>query len=112
PAAAHNVPEQATLFVGRHTALHDLAELVRATRLVTVLGAGGVGKTRLAAEVVPLVVSEFDDGVWMVELAKLRDGRAVADEIAATLGVRPEAERDIGRTLCEALETRRLLLLI
>ncbi len=112
PAAAHNLPEQATLFVGRQTALAELAELVGGTRLVTVLGAGGVGKTRLAAEVVPLVVSRFDQGVWMVELAKLRNGQAVADEVAATLGVRPEAEREIGRTLCEALETRRLLLLL
>ncbi len=112
PAAAHNMPEQATLFVGRQTALGELAELVGAKRLVTVLGAGGVGKTRLAAEVVPLVVSRFEDGVWMVELAKLRDGHAVADEIAATLGVRPEAEREIARTLCETLETRRLLLLL
>src|SRR5581483_8239237 len=54
PAAAHNIPEQATLFVGRRTALTDLAQLVVGHRLVTVTGAGGVGKTRLAAEVVPL----------------------------------------------------------
>jgi predicted ATPase/class 3 adenylate cyclase len=112
PAAAHNVPEQATLFVGRQTALRELADLVASRRLVTVLGAGGVGKTRLAAEVVPLVLSRFEAGVWMVELAKLRDGHAVGDEVAATLGVRPEAERDIARTLAEALEGKQLLLLL
>ena len=86
PAAAHNVPEQATLFVGRQTALRELAALVAEHRLVTVLGAGGVGKTRLASEVVPLVVDAFHDGVWMVELAKLRDGLAVAAEVARHAG--------------------------
>jgi predicted ATPase/class 3 adenylate cyclase len=112
PAAAHNVPEQATLFVGRQTALSELADLVREHRLVSVLGAGGVGKTRLAAEVVPLVVADFTDGVWMVELAKLRGGQAVADEIAAVLGVRAEAERSIEAMLADALASKQLLLLL
>jgi predicted ATPase/class 3 adenylate cyclase len=112
PAAAHNVPEQATLFVGRRTALHELAELVSGQRLVSVLGAGGVGKTRLATEVVPFVVPEFPDGVWMIELAKLRASQDVAGEIAATLGVRPDAERTLEHALAAALEARRLLLLL
>ena len=109
PAAAHNLPEQATLFVGRHTALRELADLVTEHRLVTVLGAGGVGKTRLASEVVPHIVNAFDDGVWMVELAKLRDGLAAAAEVAASLGMRADAERGLEATIAEALELKRML---
>src|SRR5579859_4442817 len=112
PAAAHNIPEQATVFVGRRTALTELGELVAGHRLVTVLGAGGVGKTRLAAEVVPLVVGDFPDGVWMVELAKLRDGQAVGEEISATLSVRAEGDTRIERVLVDALQGKTLLLLL
>ena len=112
PAAAHNVPEQATLFVGRQTALAELGTLVAEHRLVSVLGAGGVGKTRLASEIAPLIVDAFEDGVWMVELAKLREGAAVAAEVAATLGIRADAERGLEVTIAEALETKRLLLIL
>jgi predicted ATPase/class 3 adenylate cyclase len=112
PAAAHNLPQQATLFVGRQTALRELGQLVTEHRLVTVLGAGGVGKTRLASEVAPLVVDEFDDGVWMVELVKVRDHLAAAAEIAASLGVRADAERGLEATIAEALETKRMLVIL
>jgi predicted ATPase/class 3 adenylate cyclase len=112
PAAAHNVPEQATLFVGRQTALAELGALVAEQRLVSVLGAGGVGKTRLASEIAPLIVDSFQDGVWMVELAKLREGAAVTAEVAATLGIRGDAERTLEMTIAEALETKRLLLIL
>ena len=112
PAAAHNVPEQATLFVGRQTALAELGVLVAEQRLVSVLGAGGVGKTRLASEIAPLIVDTFEDGVWMVELAKLREGAAVTAEVAATLGIRADAERGMETTIAEALETKQLLLIL
>ncbi|HEX8958806.1 MAG TPA: adenylate/guanylate cyclase domain-containing protein [Solirubrobacterales bacterium] len=112
PAAAHNLPEPATLFIGRRTSLRELSELVALHRLVTVLGAGGVGKTRLATEVAPLVVSQFPDGVWMIELANLRSGQDIAGEILAALGVRPETGLPIERMLAAALEGKHLLLLL
>jgi len=112
PAAAHNVPEQATLFVGRQTALAELARLVLNRRLVTVLGAGGVGKTRLTIELVPKVAAAFPDGVWLIELAQLSRGATVAPEVAGALGVRAEADRSEVDTLVDALIAKRLLLVL
>ena len=112
PAAAHNVPEQATLFVGRQTALTELAKLVRNRRLVSVLGAGGVGKTRLVIELVPKVAGDFRDGVWLIELASLSRGATVAPEVAGALGVRAEADRSEIDTLVDALHGKRLLLVL
>jgi predicted ATPase/class 3 adenylate cyclase len=112
PAAAHNVPEPATMFVGRATALRELADLVGTLRLTTVLGAGGVGKTRLATEVVPVVAERFRDGVWMVELARLRRREDVAPEVATIMGVRPEPDRRPVDTVADALAGRHLLLVL
>jgi predicted ATPase/class 3 adenylate cyclase len=112
PATAHNVPEQVTLFVGRQTALEELARLVRNRRLVTVLGPGGVGKTRLAIELVPAVAGEFPHGVWLIELAHLSRGATVAPEVAGELGVRPDAERGWVGSIVDALRAKRLLLLL
>lgn len=112
PAAAHNVPEQGTLFVDRRTEVVELAALVSAGRLVSILGPGGVGKTRLATEAVPLLVPSFSDGVWLIELASLRNGEAVALEVATALGVRAEAERSVVETLADALSGKRLLLVL
>ena len=64
-----NLPTQATSFVGRTEEISTLIELVRAHRLVTLTGVGGVGKTRLAIQVAAELVPEFPDGVWLVELA-------------------------------------------
>ena len=112
PAAAHNIPEQATLFVGRQTALDELAKLVRNRRLVSVLGAGGVGKTRLVIELVPKVAGCFPDGVWLIELAWLSRGATVAPEVLGALGIRAQADRDEIETLVDALRGKRLLLVL
>ena len=112
PATAHNVPEQATLFVGRQTALAELGKLVRSRRLVTVLGVGGVGKTRLAIELVPKVAASFPDGVWLIELARLSRGATVAPEVAGALGVRADAERGWLEALMSALREKQLLLVL
>ncbi len=72
-AVPGNLPAQATSFVGRDVEVKELAELVRAHRLVTLTGVGGVGKTRLAIQVAAELVPEFADGVWLVELAPVGD---------------------------------------
>ena len=88
-AVPGNLPAQATSFVGRDVEVKELVELVRAHRLVTLTGVGGVGKTRLAVQVAAELAGEFADGVWLVELAPVGDPAAVPDAVATVLGVTP-----------------------
>ena len=90
-AVPGNLPVQTTSFVGREVEVKELAEQVRAHRLVTLTGVGGVGKTRLAVQVAAELVGEFADGVWLVELAPVGDPAAVPDAVATALGVTPQA---------------------
>ena len=90
-AVPGNLPVQLTSFVGRDVEVKELIELVRAHRLVTLTGVGGVGKTRLAVQVAAELVAEFPDGVWLVELAPVGDPAAVPDAVATALGITPQA---------------------
>ena len=69
----HNLPESLTAFVGRSEEIAELARLVAATRLLTLTGPGGIGKTRLALEVASRVRGSYPDGVWFVELSPLTE---------------------------------------
>ena len=89
-----NLPAPISSFVGRVRELEGVAALVRANRLVSIVGPGGAGKTRLALEVAAMVAGEHRDGVWLVELASLRDPRNVASAVAAALGVDDPARVD------------------
>jgi len=90
----HNLPYQLTSFVGREQEIAQLVELVTANRLVTLTGAGGAGKTRLALEVAAQAVESFPDGAWLVELASLSDPGLVLQTLARALGASPV---EIGR---------------
>ncbi len=83
----HNLPVQLTSFVGRQEPLRDLVAMVREHRLVTILGAGGCGKTRLSMQIGAEVLDAFEDGVWLVEAAPIRDEAALMDEILRVLQV-------------------------
>jgi predicted ATPase/DNA-binding winged helix-turn-helix (wHTH) protein len=85
-----NLPPPLTAFIGRRQALAEVREKVHGSRLVTLVGAGGTGKTRLSLEAARQLSSDFPDGVWLVELAPLADAALVAATIAATLGARAE----------------------
>ncbi|WP_064446668.1 adenylate/guanylate cyclase domain-containing protein [Micromonospora sp. NBRC 110037] len=111
-AAAHNLPTQVTSFVGRQAERAELGRLVEAYRLVTVLGAGGAGKTRLAVELASGIVEDYPDGVWFVDIAAVTDPGLVAFEIAAVLGLRPEPGRPMLDTLVEYAAPRRMLVLL
>jgi predicted ATPase/class 3 adenylate cyclase len=106
-----NLPRPQTEFVG------DLADLQRrvanlsANRLVTLTGSGGVGKTRAAIEVGWLVIDEFVDGVWFVELASIADPDAVDAAIAATLGARPQPGMSLTESIVDWCLGRRMLLI-
>ncbi|AXO36907.1 adenylyl cyclase class-3/4/guanylyl cyclase [Micromonospora sp. B006] len=111
-ATAHNLPTQVTTFVGRQAERAELGRLVEAYRLVTVLGAGGAGKTRLAVELASGIVEDYPDGVWFVDIAAVTDPGLVAFEIAAVLGLRPEPGRPMLDTLVEYAAPRRMLVLL
>ncbi|HYQ85506.1 MAG TPA: BTAD domain-containing putative transcriptional regulator, partial [Rubrobacter sp.] len=84
----HNLPAQRTSFVGREREVLEVKRELAMTRLLTLTGAGGTGKTRLAQEVAKDLVGAYPDGVWFVELASLREPELVARVVAGTLGVR------------------------
>jgi len=107
-----NLPEQPTSFVGRDVLVVEVADLVRSNRLVTLGGAGGVGKTRLALEVGGGLAGEFPDGVWVVELGSVGDASSVSAAIATTLGVLPRGDDNLIDTVADVLSNRRALVLI
>ena len=107
-----NIPQQLSSLVGRENVVAEVAELASASRLVTLTGVGGVGKTRLASEVGAEVAGEFPDGVWMVELASVGDSASVAAAIATVLGITPQGEAALIDTVADALGGRRLLLVV
>ncbi len=111
-AVAHNLPTQITSFVGRHAERAELRRLVEGHRLVTVLGAGGAGKTRLAVELAADLVESYPDGAWFVDIATVTDPGLVAFAIAAVLGLRPEPGRPMVDTLVEYAAARRMLVLL
>jgi predicted ATPase/DNA-binding SARP family transcriptional activator/tetratricopeptide (TPR) repeat protein len=111
--AAGNLPAAASGLIGRHADLGAVTELLRAGRLVTITGAGGVGKTRLAIEAARGVAGGYPDGAWLVELAPVGEDAAVADAAMAALGVAPGAGPGPGaERLSEFLARRRALLVL
>src|SRR5271169_5942370 len=91
----HNLPYQLTSFIGREQEIAQLKELVTANRLVTLTGAGGAGKTRLAIEAASRLIDGFPDGVWLVELAALSDSRLVPQVVAQALEVKEQPTRPV-----------------
>jgi predicted ATPase len=114
PAATNNLPRQLTTFVGRERELVEVQELLRTStsRLVTLTGTGGCGKTRLSLQVAQSVLADYPQGVWLIELAPVADPALVPQTVAATLGLREEAGRPITTTLSDYLRGRKALLLL
>jgi DNA-binding winged helix-turn-helix (wHTH) protein len=108
----HNLPYQLTSFVGREREIVQLMELARANRLLTLTGAGGAGKTRLAIEVASRLADAVPDGVWLVELAALSDPRLVPQAVAQALNVKEQPARPVIETLGGHLASKRLLLVL
>jgi predicted ATPase/DNA-binding CsgD family transcriptional regulator len=108
----HGFPAALTSFVGRAGAVDQIAGQLGRHRLVTVTGPGGAGKTRLAGEVAEQVAGRFADGVWLAELAAVRDPAQVAAAVAAALGVRELPAVAAPDALAHALARRQLLLVL
>jgi predicted ATPase/DNA-binding CsgD family transcriptional regulator len=110
--AAHNLPYQTSSFVGRQRELAKLREWLVGSRLVTLVGAGGCGKTRLALELARDCLPHYPEGVRLVDLSPLSDGALVAQALARTLDIHEEIGRDWIDTLVSRLGAARLLVLL
>ena len=107
-----NLRPAITSFIGRESEVGEIEAALRAHRLVTLTGAGGVGKTRLATEVAARLADEFPDGVWFFELAAVTDPAAVPDAVAAVLGITQQPGKSVAESVAAALEGRVRLLVI
>jgi predicted ATPase/DNA-binding CsgD family transcriptional regulator len=108
----HNLPLELSSFVGREKELAEVKRLLESTRLLTLTGSGGCGKTRLALAVAGELVEGFEDGVWVVELASLADPSLVPQSVASTLGLREQPGRSPTETLSDYLRPRKVLLVL
>ena len=111
-ARRHNLLPQLTSFVGRERELEDLATLLGSTRLVTLTGAGGSGKTRLAIEVAARTAGQTRDGAWLVDLAPVFDPQLVLKAVARVLGVRERPHSSLLGDILERLRESELLLVL
>ena len=108
----NNLPQQLTRFIGRQRELAAVRSLVSQTRLTTLCGAGGIGKTRLALEVAHDSLDEYADGVWLVEFASISDPQLIPQTVASALHLREERGRSITDAVASYLKSTNLLLVL
>lgn len=107
----NNLPIQLTNFIGREHEIDEIRDLLNTTRLITLTGAGGTGKTRLALEVTWKSGDLYPDGVWLVDIALLPEASLIWQSIASVLAVREEPNRSLTQSLTDFLRTKKMLLL-
>jgi predicted ATPase/DNA-binding CsgD family transcriptional regulator len=108
----NNLPLELSSFVGREKELAEVKRLLKDTRLLTLTGSGGCGKTRLAVVAAGELAERFEDGVWLVELAPLVDPSLVPQAVASVLGARELPGRSLTETLSDYLGSRKVLLVL
>ena len=108
----HNLPQRLSSFVGRQHELRQVKDLLHSQRLLTLVGAGGVGKSRLGLEAAWEVLDDYPDGIWLVELAVISDGKLVAQTIEAALGVQFAPGQPVEQALVNYLSEKYLLLVL
>src|SRR5215212_4871259 len=108
----HNLPAPMTSFVGREQEMLEVKRLIPMTRNLTLAGAGGSGKTRLAFEVARDLIGTYPDGVWMVELAPLSEPGLIAQEVAGALEVTDRSGEPLADTLVDSLTGKEMLLVL
>jgi predicted ATPase/DNA-binding winged helix-turn-helix (wHTH) protein len=108
----HNLPTDLTSFIGRHKELLHLSRLPASSRLVTLTGAGGVGKTRLAVRLAFTLLDQFPDGVWFADFAPLSAPDLMTQTIATAVGIREAPRRSLRESLLDKLRDRELLLVL
>jgi len=112
PRQHHNLPTQLTSFIGREREIAEIKRLLGTSPLVTLTGAGGCGKSRLALQVASELLKDYADGVWLAQLAALSDPAFVPETIASVLRVSEQPGRPVAETLVHALRYKSLLLVM
>ncbi|MEO6847390.1 MAG: adenylate/guanylate cyclase domain-containing protein [Chthoniobacterales bacterium] len=108
----NNLPVQTTSFIGREQELEGIRRALEGTHLLTLTGTGGTGKTRLALEVAASMITEFRDGVWLVELAPITDASRIPEVVASTIGVREEPGLTLQETLVSFFRSKDILVIL
>ena len=108
----NNLTQQLNSFIGRERELVEIKQMLGSNRLVTLLGMGGIGKSRLSMQLAAEVLDDFPDGVWFVEFAPLTDARLVPQALASVLGVKEEAGRPVIEALLKYVRDKRLLVVL
>jgi predicted ATPase/DNA-binding SARP family transcriptional activator len=111
-SATNNLPADLTSFIGREALLEELGAFLATTRLVTLFGPGGTGKTRLALRAAEATVAQHRDGVWFVDLVSVSAGGSVVDAFASALGVREQPGVPLSESVIDRMRTREALLLV
>jgi predicted ATPase/class 3 adenylate cyclase len=111
-ATPNNLPQQLNSFVGRERELAQARQALGRSRLLTLLGMGGIGKSRLSVQLGAEVMDDYPDGVWLVELAPLADPRLVPQAAASVLGVKEEAGQDVLDALLRHVRDKQLLFIL
>ncbi len=111
-ARPNNLPTQLTSFVGRRDELEEALRLLRGSRVLTLTGPGGIGKTRLSLQIAAAAADDFPDGVWFVPLEPVRERELVAPTIARTIGVTDKANRSVIDGIAEALGDGQVLFVL
>ena len=109
---ATNLPKDRTRFIGRNQELSDCTHVLEGSRLLTLAGLGGCGKTRLAIKVAESLTSKFPAGVWFVDLAPLTETSRVVGAIAQVLGLREEADKDLNDLVIAHISDKKVLLVL
>jgi predicted ATPase len=110
--AITNLPVQLTSFIGRQDDLRVIEQMLSKSRLVTLTGPGGSGKTRLAFQIVPRISSFYVGGIWLVELASLNEPALVPQFVVKALGIRPAPDLPLLELLLNYISTKQMLLIL
>jgi len=111
-ATPNNLPQQVTSFIGHANSCVEVRGLLVGARLLTLVGMGGLGKTRLSLQVATDMLDDFADGIWLVELAAIADARRVPEAVASVLGIMEDAGRSIREALLRYVKDRQLLVIL